>query len=79
MIINIFLFSLIFGEPWSKYWIFKLYKKQLFESYPLSSSSVWKLKLIVSISIYRIAGTCIFLNFSPLAQTNNRNIRKNTV
>ena len=28
-----------------------------------------KLKLRVSISIYRIAGTCIFVNFSPFAQS----------
>ena len=47
----------------------KLFKKQLFENIHRLLVLCGKLKVIVSISIYRIAGTCLFLNYSPLAQS----------
>ena len=56
----------------------KLFKKQLFENIHRLLVLCGKLKVIVSISIYRIAGTCLFLNYSPLAQSQQHKNVNNT-
>ena len=56
----------------------KLFKKQLFENIHRLLVLCGKLKVIVSISIYRIAGTCLFLNYSPLAQSKQHKNVNNT-
>ena len=56
----------------------KLFKKQLFENIHHLLVLCGKLKVIVSISICRIAGTCLFLNYSPLAQSQQHKNVNNT-
>ena len=56
----------------------KLFKKQLFENIHGLLVLCGKLKVITSISIYRIAGTCLFLNYSPLAQSQQHKNVNNT-
>ena len=56
----------------------KLFKKQLFENIHRLLVLCGKLKVIVSIPIYRIAGTCLFLNYSPLAQSQQHKNVNNT-
>ena len=56
----------------------KLFKKQLFENTHRLLVLCGKLKVIVSISIYRIAGSCLFLNCSPLAQSQQHKNVNNT-
>ena len=46
-----------------------LFKKQLFENICRLLVLHAKFKVIASISIYRIADTSIFLNYFPLAQS----------
>ena len=46
-----------------------LFKKQLFENICRLLVLHAKFKVIASISIYRIAGTSIFFNYFPLAQS----------
>ena len=56
----------------------KLFKKQLFENIHRLLVLCGKLKVIVSISIYRIASTYLFLNYSPLAQSQQHKNLNNT-
>ena len=56
----------------------QLFKKQLFENIHRLLVLCGKLKVIVSISIYRIAGTSLFLIYSPLAQSQQHKNVNNT-
>ena len=56
----------------------KLFKKQSFENIHGLLVLCGKLKVIVSISIYRIAGSSLFLNYSPLAQSQQHKNLNNT-
>ena len=56
----------------------KLFKTQLFENIHRLLVLCGKLKFIVYISIYRIAGTSLFLNYSPLAQSQQHKNLNNT-
>ena len=56
----------------------KLFKKQLFENIHRLLVLCGKLKVIVSISIYRIAGTSLFFDYSPLAQSQQHKNVNNT-
>ena len=56
----------------------KLFKKQSFENIHGLKVLCGKLKVIVSISIYRIAGTSLFLNYSLLPQSQQHKNLNNT-
>ena len=56
----------------------KRFKKQLFENIYRLLVLCGKLKFIASISIDRIAGTSLFLNYSPLAQSQQHKHLNNT-